>query len=136
MTNTKGAAPTNPAAATTPKVTASADVVKADKKVDLDKAAEAPVHADAGDGANVSAEEQKIIDAALGDHSESDDDDDDAPKPAVTRERAETALRQFRKVAKGIPATTPDDHPLWGNAEGSIKVGDLRALLSALPQND
>ena len=126
---------------TTPKVTATADVIKAPatKTVDLDKAAEAPVPEDAGKGSEVSAEDQKLIDAALGDHSEGDDDDD-APKPATTKADAESkakaALKNFRAALKGVPSTTPDEHPLWGNASGSIRVGDLRALLSALPELD
>lgn len=142
---------------TAPKVTATADVVKAGEgpkttpentkgtgtppqTLDLDKEASKPIPADAGKGAEVSAEEQKIIDAAMGDHSEGPDDDEDDPKPAstqkISRDRAEQALRNFRKVAKGIPANTPDDHPLWGNPHGNIRVGDLRALLSVLPELD
>lgn len=94
-----------------------------------------PPHDDAGVGSEVSAADQKLIDEAMGDDAENDFDDD-TPKPAETRAKAESALKQFRKVAAGIPHTTPDDHPLWGNANGSIKVGDLRALLSALPNRD
>lgn len=126
------------------KVEATADVVKATKPaepakpaVDLTKANEAPVHSDVGVGSEVTAAEQKLIDEALGDAPEiSFEAAEEVQKRdsiEVLKQKATVALRNFHKLNRAIPATTPDEHFIWGIAENRITVGDLRNLLKVLP---
>ena len=123
------------------KVEATADVVKANPATkepakDLTKADDTPVHSDVGVGSTVTAAEQKLIDEALGDAPEVNFAAEEVEKREsveVLKQKATVALRNFHKLNRAIPATTPDEHFIWGIAENRITVGDLRALLKVLP---
>jgi isocitrate dehydrogenase len=113
------------------KIEATGEVVKKDK---IDE----PIHADAGKGSEVTAAEQKLIDAALGDEPEVGFlEVDEAKQQRESAEhiqaRATQALIKFHRLNRVIPQTTPDEHFIWGIGEHRITVGDLRSLLKVLP---
>ena len=134
-------------AKTNVKVEATGDVVKAGTNAsgkpegqnvkDLTKADDTPVHADVGKGSEVTAAEQKLIDEALGDAPEisfeAAEETQKRESVEVLKQKATVALRNFHKLNRAIPATTPDEHFIWGIAENRITVGDLRNLLKVLP---
>lgn len=51
---------------------------------------------------------------------------------AATTQPVNDSVRKLFKLLAGIPADTPDEHPVWGAAGVSLNIGDLRNLAKAI----
>lgn len=83
---------------------------------------------DAGDPPALSKDEEKSLEALLGDGDESTDPD----RPAVAQGHVASAAQKLQQLVARIPKDTPNEHLVWGAAGVSLNVGDLRELAKYL----
>lgn len=104
---------------------AAADKEKAElaKKAEAEAAAKAKEDAEfekakAENDGKISADQQKLLDEALGD----EDEGDSAPEDfAALREK-------IAKLMSVIPEGSPDSHTIWGAGGVILNLGDIRTL--------
>lgn len=79
---------------------------------------------------DISAREQAELDKVLGDQGDGAfDDEDDLPAGNdATPDDFNEAAKVVKKLLAGVPASTPDEHTVWGAGGVVLNLGHLRAL--------